>query len=639
MCDIPDIGDAFDDENLDVVSMAPTTAPPTAAPTSAETTYDCVLPSGTTGFSLITEGDAEFSAHNVYQGLAIGGSFTQMQTSSSMVVDGESFIWEIQNVNNLNINWNGGLDYPARLDDVFDFEHFKWLARNAEDYTDRAGKNVFVVTHGGSFSTYDFNGDSGQGEDNGNTLVIFNTDEDVTLTKTQHGRQFGPSVLAPFANVYLEDSAGYVDGFVVAVRVGSDGRSKCDRSSSCHWIGGDDADCAWEATTTDEPGCCFVNPTAAYTKKWQDSCTKFYAERDCLQLADSDGALRCHWESIGEDCDCSQLWPSIPGCCRGSSYKAQAKCAGIADQVGCERKDCEWLETDDECNDQCNAKSDDQCERSSSFHWIWGQEADCSWEATTTSAPGCCTLTATEAAGCCAGTSKMTADKCSQKDAQKDCDRMSKCVWNDGEDADCSWPTTTEEPWPGARPMSKQSKKQRSNSLHAEQVLFGAGADSEGMGSLVSEQMQATVSLSNLLLLIVVAFALRRLYRYMAPTITTAISILFFVSVADPDFSEPQIVTNTFDTCLSQYGKVACWGRNHFGQLGRGSTDDLGDDFILCPIDLGDDFVVKQIAGGSEDHHCAVSVDHILKCWGNNDRGIGALHVHEGDARIMRVCL
>jgi len=36
------------------------------------------------------------------------------------------------------------------------------------------------------------------------------------LTKTTDGRQFGPSVLAPFSKVTLKNSAGFIDGAVIA---------------------------------------------------------------------------------------------------------------------------------------------------------------------------------------------------------------------------------------------------------------------------------------------------------------------------------------------------------------------------------------------------------------------------------------
>jgi hypothetical protein len=54
------------------------------------------------------------------------------------------------------------------------------------------------------------------GEDNGKTLVVFNTADDIILTKTQSGRQFGPFVLAPFSKVTILGDAGFVDGWIVA---------------------------------------------------------------------------------------------------------------------------------------------------------------------------------------------------------------------------------------------------------------------------------------------------------------------------------------------------------------------------------------------------------------------------------------
>merc|ERR1712176_711511 len=42
-----------------------------------------------------------------------------------------------------------------------------------------------------------------------------NTNDDICLTKTRDGRQFGPSVLAPFSKVTLTNS-GFIDGIVIA---------------------------------------------------------------------------------------------------------------------------------------------------------------------------------------------------------------------------------------------------------------------------------------------------------------------------------------------------------------------------------------------------------------------------------------
>merc|ERR1712013_288510 len=260
-----------------------------------------------------------------------------------------------------------------------------------------------------------------------------------------------------------------------------DDRDKCERSSSCHFLTGAEADCSWTATTTEEPGCCFGNPDVAYSKKWMESCTAFYTERDCLLLTNSDSEYRCAWEPKSVNYDCSQLWPTTttttiaPGCCRGSSYKAQAKCFGLEDQMGCERKDCEWVETDDpnDCvittttstptttedpgcckgdsaksNDKCNMKEDgDSCSRSSSCHWIVTDEPSvCDWEETTTEEPGCCYGNPDVAY------SKKLMESCIAFYTERDCllltnsDGEFRCHWESKNDEyDCSqlWPTTT----------------------------------------------------------------------------------------------------------------------------------------------------------------------------------------------------
>lgn len=58
-----------------------------------------------------------------------------------------------------------------------------------------------------------------QGEDNGGTLVVFTGNGTIFIEGTKDAtaaRQFGPSVLAPFAKVVIDGSAGFVDGLIVA---------------------------------------------------------------------------------------------------------------------------------------------------------------------------------------------------------------------------------------------------------------------------------------------------------------------------------------------------------------------------------------------------------------------------------------
>jgi len=114
-------------------------------------------------------------------------------------------------------NFNGGLELGIPLSASFVWSEFELLARTATSSELGDGYKVVVVEHGGEFDLFDFRGPDAQAYDRGHTLVVFNTDEDVILKRTENGRQFGPSVLAPFSKVVLLDSAGFIDGFLVAL--------------------------------------------------------------------------------------------------------------------------------------------------------------------------------------------------------------------------------------------------------------------------------------------------------------------------------------------------------------------------------------------------------------------------------------
>ena len=87
----------------------------------------------------------------------------------------------------------GELDFPLFDCTAFaDDTTINYSVITKED-TSNAAKNVYIGC---------------AGSNNGKTLIVFTFSDDICLTKTSDGRQFGPSVLAPFSNVALTNS-GY----------------------------------------------------------------------------------------------------------------------------------------------------------------------------------------------------------------------------------------------------------------------------------------------------------------------------------------------------------------------------------------------------------------------------------------------
>lgn len=67
-------------------------------------------------------------------------------------------------------------------------------------------------------------------------------------------------------------------------------------------------------------------------------------------------------------------------------------------------------------------------------------------------------------------------------------------------------------------------------------------------------------------------------------------------------------------------GGVKCWGYNHYGQLGIGTTESMGDEpgemgISLPYVDLGAGQKAVDVAAGG-GHSCALLEDGAVKCWG-----------------------
>ncbi len=92
-----------------------------------------------------------------------------------------------------------------------------------------------------------------------------------------------------------------------------------------------------------------------------------------------------------------------------------------------------------------------------------------------------------------------------------------------------------------------------------------------------------------------------------------------------------EMAVNQNSTCIrDSSGRVKCWGRNNWGQLGRGNATTYGDgagEMAALPfVDLGTDpatsnpYTATMLRGGGH-HFCALLNTGDMKCWGRNDYG------------------
>ena len=77
-------------------------------------------------------------------------------------------------------------------------------------------------------------------------------------------------------------------------------------------------------------------------------------------------------------------------------------------------------------------------------------------------------------------------------------------------------------------------------------------------------------------------------------------------------------------TCaILDNGSVRCWGFGAHGQLGSGTTSNVGDDeppASVAPVDLGAGRTAKAITVGGR-HSCAILDDGAVRCWGSSGFG------------------
>ena len=76
---------------------------------------------------------------------------------------------------------------------------------------------------------------------------------------------------------------------------------------------------------------------------------------------------------------------------------------------------------------------------------------------------------------------------------------------------------------------------------------------------------------------------------------------------------------NDFTCALTAAGGVKCWGNNLYGQLGNGAKTPLTN---KTPVDvMGLASGVVQLATSNGNHACAITTAGAVKCWGSNGSG------------------
>lgn len=178
---------------------------------------------------MITKDDAHIAAKLVYSGALVGGGLYDETPDEDTVVSSNGppqMTWARTKWRGGKWNFKGGIKTGVQLDDWkkqvgFHWSDFEWLAKHLKT-CNRDGCRVKVFMKGGTYDMYDMPGAS-EGLDKGKHLMVFNTKDDIVLTKTRDDRQFGPTVLAPFSKVTLKGDAGFIDGPVIARTFTSDG--------------------------------------------------------------------------------------------------------------------------------------------------------------------------------------------------------------------------------------------------------------------------------------------------------------------------------------------------------------------------------------------------------------------------------
>jgi hypothetical protein len=179
----------------------------------------CSVPADISLFAFIVVGDAMVEAKRIDNGIYVGMIFEQILADNTIEVNGMSIIGDVQAD---NVHWNGGLKMGSGVNETsVNFEQYEYLAENVLTSSSENSTVLVYTSSGGKCWTNDDFVDP-------NTLVIFNTWEDICLSRSSDGLPFSPTVIAPFSMVQVEAGIGMVSGSIVARELVTTGANPID---------------------------------------------------------------------------------------------------------------------------------------------------------------------------------------------------------------------------------------------------------------------------------------------------------------------------------------------------------------------------------------------------------------------------
>ena len=210
---------------------------------------------GTENYGIITKGDAHIPGKQVYKPVLILGdlydttpnesgdiaswcgkppqndqTYTPCYPNAGYILSRIGGVVETPNL----INFKSGKMTHFWNPSFYDFAALEELARTIVYGTygggpQSGGYRVFVKTAGGSYTYGSLCQNCGLQEYQwGKVMVVFRTDEDITITKVnnENPQKWGGVILAPFSKVTVKGAVSHVDGLVVARELVTNGANQ-----------------------------------------------------------------------------------------------------------------------------------------------------------------------------------------------------------------------------------------------------------------------------------------------------------------------------------------------------------------------------------------------------------------------------